>query len=60
MAAKLARELCMKRLNDYFRSHAPELKPTAGYYGDARRFLRETSGLRKKLGIANGAFVRIK
>jgi hypothetical protein len=60
MAAKLARELCMKRLNDYFRRHEPQLKPTAGYYGDASRFLRETRGLRKKLKIPNAALIRLK
>lgn len=60
MAAKLARELCMARLNEYFRAHAPDLKGTAGYYGDASRFLRETRELRQKLGIANEIFVRTK
>ncbi len=60
MAAKLARELCMKRLNHFFRSHAPELKPTAGYYGDGNRFLKETRTLRKKLGIHDRVFVRVK
>ena len=60
MAAKLARELCMQRLNGYFQTHAPELKPTAGYHGDANRFLRETKALRKKLGIENEALVRRK
>jgi hypothetical protein len=60
MAAKLARELCMHRLNAFFRAHAPELKPTAGYYADANRFLHETRGLRKKLGIDNAALIRNK
>ena len=60
MAAKLARELCMLRLNAYFKKHLPELRPTAGYYGDANRFLRETKVVRETLGIANGVFVRVK
>ena len=62
MAAKLARELCMQRINAFFNSHAPEntLRPTAGYFSDARRFLRETRGIRKKLGIANRDLVRLK
>ena len=60
MAAKLARELCMERLNGFFRTHAPELKPTAGYYGDASRFLRETRELRERLGISDAEFVRTK
>jgi ribonuclease HII len=60
MCAKLARELCMARLNAYFRTHAPELRPTAGYYGDAGRFLRETRELRQKLAIEDHVFVRAK
>jgi hypothetical protein len=60
MAAKLTRELCMRRLNAWFQSHEPSLKPTAGYYGDAARFLRETKALRKKLGIANEVLIRDK
>jgi hypothetical protein len=60
MAAKLARELCMQRFNAYFRRHAPALKPTAGYSGDAHRFLRETQTLRRQLGIQNNVLVRTK
>ena len=60
MAAKLARELCMQRLNAFFKSHAPEIRPTAGYYGDANRFLKETKALRKKLAIENAALIRTK
>jgi len=60
MAAKLAREFCMQRLNQFFRTHLPELKPTAGYYGDAGRFLRDTQELRTKLAIENAVFVREK
>ncbi len=41
MTAKYVRELMMLRLNRYFRSHMPELKPTAGYVEDGRRFLAE-------------------
>lgn len=60
MAAKLAREICMKRLNQYFQSHDPELRPTAGYYADGNRFLKDTRGLRKKLGIHDHVFIRVK
>jgi ribonuclease HII len=42
--AKLTRELAMARLNRYFRTQLPELKPTAGYYTDARRWLEEAAG----------------
>jgi hypothetical protein len=60
MAAKLTRELCMERLNAFFARHLPELRPTAGYYTDAMRFLGETQTLRKKLGISDQVFVRNK
>ncbi|MEL6497547.1 MAG: hypothetical protein AAFZ67_04275 [Planctomycetota bacterium] len=43
IAAKLVRELAMRRLNRYFGERLsrelPELKPTAGYVQDARRWL---------------------
>lgn len=39
MAAKLAREMAMIRFNRYWSARMPELKPTAGYVQDARRWL---------------------
>lgn len=39
MAAKLVRELAMMRFNRYWATRQPELKPTAGYVQDARRWL---------------------
>lgn len=39
MAAKLTRELAMHRFNRYWCGKRPELKPTAGYSTDARRWL---------------------
>ncbi|PHQ78832.1 MAG: hypothetical protein COB69_09175 [Phycisphaera sp.] len=52
--AKLTRELSMARFNRYFRTMLPELKPTAGYYTDARRWLQDAATVldaptRKKL-----------
>ncbi|MGV6814582.1 MAG: hypothetical protein ACWA5W_06165 [Phycisphaerales bacterium] len=41
MAAKLVRELMMMRFNRYWATRNPELKPTAGYVQDARRWLAE-------------------
>lgn len=43
--AKLTRELSMARLNRYFRTQLPELKPTAGYYSDARRWLTDAQSV---------------
>lgn len=39
MAAKLVRELAMARFNRYWSARMPDLKPTAGYTQDARRWL---------------------
>ena len=60
MAAKLARERCMMRMNAFFQRHQPGLKSTAGYYGDAQRFLEETRELRARLQIRDAVFIRAK
>lgn len=60
MAAKLAREAAMARFNAYFRSHDAKLVPTAGYYTDAQRFLKQTKKLRKALAIDDAVLVRSK
>ncbi len=44
MTAKYVRELAMGRFNRYWASRMPELKPTAGYTTDARRWLAEVGG----------------
>jgi ribonuclease HII len=41
MLAKLLRELCMESFNRFWRQHLPDLRPTAGYPMDARRFRAE-------------------
>lgn len=45
MTAKLVRELAMARFNRYWCLRMPELKPTAGYTLDARRWLRDAEGI---------------
>lgn len=45
MTAKLVRELYMLRFNRYWTALKPELKPTAGYRGDAWRWLADANGL---------------
>jgi hypothetical protein len=45
MTAKLVRELLMERFNDYWCSRLPELKPTAGYAQDGRRWLADLKGV---------------
>jgi ribonuclease HII len=41
MTAKLVRELMMARFNRYWCTRLPELRPTAGYNTDARRWLND-------------------
>jgi hypothetical protein len=41
MVSKYVRELLMERVNRYFATKSPELKPTAGYWKDGLRFLED-------------------
>lgn len=41
MCAKYTREILMRVFNDHWRRRAPDLRPTAGYYEDGRRFLAD-------------------
>lgn len=59
MAAKLVRELWMLRLNRYFAQFRPELKPTAGYVEDGRRWLAEVEPLLGSLGLERRRLVRM-
>lgn len=43
--AKLTRELAMARFNRHFSALLSDLRPTAGYYSDARRWLGDAKGI---------------
>ena len=58
MLAKYLRELLMERFNEYWRRWLPELRPTAGYYTDARRFLADIRPVVAQAGIPAERFVR--
>jgi hypothetical protein len=58
MTAKYVRELLMMRFNRYFQSLMPELKPTAGYYSDGRRYLSDIDPLIDRMGINRQTLVR--
>ncbi len=58
MLAKYTRELLMLRLNRFFREQMPDLKPTAGYFGDGRRYLTEIKPLIKRLHLTPSQLVR--
>lgn len=51
MTAKYHRELAMRAFNHFWCERIPDLKPTAGYPLDAKRFKKAISPLQKKLGI---------
>lgn len=51
MTAKYLRELCMRAFNDFWARHAPDLKPTAGYPLDARRFRADIAESQRALKI---------
>jgi hypothetical protein len=51
MTAKYHRELAMRAFNDFWCSRIPDLRPTAGYPVDARRFKAAISPLQTDLGI---------
>lgn len=60
MVAKYTRELMMIAFNNWWRRQSPDLKPTAGYYGDAARFLRDIRPLLPQTGLTASQFARIR
>jgi ribonuclease HII len=58
MLSKYHRELAMIRFNAFWRSHVPDLQPTAGYPEDAKRFKKQIAIAQKKLGIADESLWR--
>jgi hypothetical protein len=58
MLSKYIRETLMRRFNAFWLGHVPNLAPTAGYYEDGTRFLRDIEPKRRELGIADREFVR--
>jgi hypothetical protein len=60
MLAKYLRELLMMEFNQFWLQHLPELKPTAGYPGDAARFLEAIRPVAARLGISEAVLWRVK
>jgi ribonuclease HII len=60
MTSKYLRELLMLEFNRFWRQHLPDLKPTAGYPGDAARFLQAIRQTIEKLGLREEAVWRRK
>ena len=53
MLAKYLRELSMLAFNEFWQSHLPDLKPTAGYPVDAKRFREQIRSVQKQLDVSD-------
>jgi len=60
MASKYVRELAMRALNEFWCSRVPDLKPTAGYPADAKRFKAAIQTTQAELGIDDKVLWRVK
>jgi ribonuclease HII len=60
MLSKYLREALMRRFNSFWARYMPEVPPTAGYYEDGTRFLRDIEPARRKLGIADEELIRCR
>ncbi len=58
LVSKYLRELLMACFNDYWARNVPDLKPTAGYYQDGKRFLRDIDPHLQRLGIQKDRLIR--
>ena len=60
MVSKYLREAAMLAFNRFWRERVPELRPTAGYPSDARRFRRDIAHAQRALGLADALVWRVK
>ncbi|MFL5330673.1 MAG: hypothetical protein ACJ8C4_17365 [Gemmataceae bacterium] len=58
MLSKYLREVFMRQFNCYWLKLVPDLKPTAGYPGDSRRFYEAIHPMCQQLGMAKDAVWR--
>ena len=58
MVSKYLREAMMSRFNLWWQQHLPGLEPTAGYWADGNRFLRDIQMKRAELGVTDEQLVR--
>jgi len=56
--SKYLRELFMHAFNTYWSSHLPDIRPTAGYYTDAQRWLTEAGEMLDRVGVDRTILVR--
>lgn len=60
MMSKYLREMFMQEFNAFWRGYLPELLPTAGYPGDAARFMQAILPTARKLGIEESSIWRVR
>lgn len=60
MASKYLREVSMRAFNDFWISQLPDLRPTAGYPGDSRRFKQDITQAQLALGIEDRVLWRTR
>jgi len=60
MFSKYIRELFVRLFNAYWQDKVQDIKPTAGYPEDAKRFLGQIQNTKNKLGISDDILVRVK
>lgn len=60
MLCKYVRELLMHEFNAFWRRFRPDLIPTAGYWGDAQRFIDEIRPHLALAGLRETEFVRLR
>jgi hypothetical protein len=60
MLSKYLREMLMRRFNAFWKVHLPEVRPTAGYYNDGLRFLRDIQAKRQEMSITDDLLVRAR
>ncbi len=53
IVSKYVREVSMKVFNTFWQNHVPELRPTAGYPVDAKRFRSDIAAAQKRLHITD-------
>jgi ribonuclease HII len=59
IVGKYVREVCMRRIGEFYRQDLPELKLASGYHDPVTtRFIEATERSRRRLGIAPDCFRR--
>ncbi len=60
MICKYLREVLMHDFNQWFQLRIPSLAPTAGYYQDGQRWLRDVGGHLAQIGLEPDRILRIR